>query len=279
MKRYLLSCLTLVLLAGLCRANENVKPSKVPFELLKSHHIAVMVKVNGKGPYRVIFDTGAPFMLLSGKIAKESGVLPKNFKRPFLALFGMISDKPLPVKSLEVGDVKAEGLATMVMDHPTVKALAEVVGPLEGIIGFSFFARYKLTIDYQAKELTFVPTRFEPPADIMQNMQKLMMAIAAKEKPAKKVLAPAGQWGFSVAKAAGDQESGVLVKEVLADSAAAAGGLQKGDRLLTLDDRWTDTVLDCYTAASFVPAGAEAKLRIRRDGKEMELTVRPKKGF
>jgi hypothetical protein len=279
MKRYLVSCLALVLLANLCRADEEVKPIKVPFELLKSHHIAVMVKINGKGPYRLIFDTGAPFMLMSGKIAKESGVLPKNFKRPLFALFGVISDKPFKVESLEIGDVKARGLLTMVMDHPTVKALAEVVGPLEGIVGFSFFARYKMTIDYQAKELTFIPTRYEPPADIMKSMEKMMMAIAAKEKPPKKVLAPAAQWGFRVTKEAGDQEAGVLVKEVLPGSAAAAAGLQEGDRLLTLDDRWTDTVLECYTAASFVLPGTEARLRIQRKGKEMELKVRPQKGL
>src|SRR5579862_2274651 len=51
------------------------KPITVPFEMLKSGHITVMVKVNGKGPYRLIFDTGAPLTLINGKLAKESGVL------------------------------------------------------------------------------------------------------------------------------------------------------------------------------------------------------------
>jgi len=32
---------------------------KVPFELLKSGHMAGNVKVNGKGPFKLIFDTGA----------------------------------------------------------------------------------------------------------------------------------------------------------------------------------------------------------------------------
>src|SRR5207302_5303192 len=35
-------------------------PATVPFELLETKHMAVKIKLNGKGPYRVIFDTGAP---------------------------------------------------------------------------------------------------------------------------------------------------------------------------------------------------------------------------
>ena len=45
----------------------------------------------------------------------------------------------------------------MVMDHPTVEAISKTVGPIDGIVGFPFFARYRMTLDYQAKKLTFVP--------------------------------------------------------------------------------------------------------------------------
>ena len=36
----------------------SAKPIVVHFELLPTKHIVVNVKVNGKGPYRLIFDTG-----------------------------------------------------------------------------------------------------------------------------------------------------------------------------------------------------------------------------
>ena len=42
------------------KKKEAPKASVVKFELLKSGHMAVDVKVNGKGPYKLIFDTGAP---------------------------------------------------------------------------------------------------------------------------------------------------------------------------------------------------------------------------
>ncbi len=49
------------------------KPVTVPFEMLKTKHMAIMIKVNGKGPYRVIFDTGSPVVLLNNKTAKNAG--------------------------------------------------------------------------------------------------------------------------------------------------------------------------------------------------------------
>ena len=51
------------------------KPVVVPFELLPSGHMTVMVKVNGEGPYRLILDTGAPITLIDNKVAKAAGLL------------------------------------------------------------------------------------------------------------------------------------------------------------------------------------------------------------
>src|SRR5262249_18393518 len=144
---------------------------------------------------------------------------------------------------LEVGDARADNLEVIVMDHPTVSLIAKHMGPIEGIVGFSFFGRFRTTIDYQKKVMTFVPTSYRPP-DLMKNMFKILMSASEK-----KLVAPAGQWGFRVHKDTKDVEAGVSVKEVLSGSPAARAGLQAGDRLLTLAGRWTDTVPDCYLAA------------------------------
>src|SRR5262249_6837927 len=124
---------------------DEVKPVVVPFELLKSGHMATMIKINGKGPYRVIFDTGAPVSLLNNTEAKESDKL-KDRPKPAFTCFGSMGQ--VKIKSLEVGDLKAEDTAAIVMDRPTVEAISKALGPIEGIIGFPFFARYKMTLDY-----------------------------------------------------------------------------------------------------------------------------------
>jgi hypothetical protein len=274
MKRFLAAALLTASFAAIAPAADNkAKPVTVPFELIKSKHIAVKIKINGAGPYRVIFDTGAPVCLINNKIAKASGVLPKKFKPSPFAIFGIAGQ--FKIKSLEVGDIKAKNISTIVMDHPTVELISKVLGPIDGLIGFPFFARYKLTIDYQAKTLTFVPTEYKP-SDVML---KLMESLMQRGKQRTKVLVPAAQWGFKVYKDDEEEESGVTVKAVLTGSAAAKAGLEVGDRLLSLDGRWTDTVAECYRAAGRVKAGTAAKVVIKRKDKELVLTVKPVVGI
>ncbi|MBP3955155.1 aspartyl protease family protein [Gemmata sp. G18] len=252
------------------------KPIVVPFELLKSRHMAIQVKINDKGPYRLIFDTGAPTNLVNNKIAKASGILSKEDKGG-LPLFGA-SMGAKTIKKLEIGDLKLEGMPTMVMDHPTVAAIADVVGPVEGIIGFPFFARYKMTIDYEKKEMTLTPSGYVP-GDAMQGLMDKLMGASKGTKPEPNVVAPAAVWGFDVSRDKDDEDAGVVVGKVLAKSPAAIGGLKEGDRLLTLDGRWTDTIADTFLAASLVKPGKAVTLVVKRDGKEKKLTVTPGKGL
>src|SRR5205814_1211873 len=121
-------------------------PITVPFELLKSRHMVVSVLLNGKGPYRLIFDTGAPVMLINNRIAKDSGTIDDKTKKPPFSMFGAMGQ--FTIDSLEIGKLKAAGVSTMVMDHPTVDAISKVFGPIDGIVGHPFFARYKMTVDY-----------------------------------------------------------------------------------------------------------------------------------
>ena len=265
----------LLALAGPGRAADAPKPATVSFELLKTKHITVRVKINGKGPYRVIFDTGAPMSLLNNKVARLSGMVAKNARPPLFSLFGSMG--PTAIRTLELGDLKLQGTSAVVMDHPTVELISRALGPIEGIVGFPFFARFKMTIDYQAKTITFVPNGFKPP-DAMEAMMANMMAVA-EENPQPKVLSPAAQWGLVLRKEKGDEEAGVTVRDVLAGSAAAAGGLKPGDRLLTLEGRWTDSLRDAYLAASYVKPGTAAKVVVKRDGKELELKVKPRRGL
>lgn len=263
----------LVLLAGLPAAAAEkaagAKPVEVPFHLLKTKHIALDIKVNGKGPYRVIFDTGAPMSVLNNALAKEAGITVKR------ALFGSL---PTEIKTLEVGGLKAENLPVIIMDHPLVELMSKEkdIGPLYGIVGFPFFSRYKMTLDYKAKKLTFVPNGFDPP-DVMKGLEAALEGMMSG-KPETQILAPAAQWGMTAEKGK-DDDAGVTVKEVMPGGAAAAAGLKAGDRLLTLDGRWTDSLADLYTAAGFVKPGTTVKVVITRDKKEMTLTVKPKAGL
>jgi membrane-associated protease RseP (regulator of RpoE activity) len=280
--------LAVVLSAGLARADdkpaakeEAPKPQAVKFDLVTSGHFIVKAKINGHGPYNLIFDTGAPTSLITPKVAKEAGLTKDATDKPLIPLFGMGGQ--VKIKDFQVGDVKAEGVSAMIMNHPTVEAFSEAFkekyGSIEGIVGFPFFARYKMTVDYKNQEMTFVPSGYKP-GDVMQDlMQTVMGSFGSGGKPQPKVAAPAGLWGLELAKGKSDDGAGVDVKAVLDGGPAAAAGLKTGDRILTIDGRWTDSLADAYQATSFVKPGTPAVVVVKRDGKEVKLTVSPKTGL
>ncbi len=283
MKKLLASLLLIPLGFNFVRADEKPlekpKTQTVKFELVPSGHFIVSVKLNGNGPYNLIFDTGAPTTLITPRIAKDAKVAGDAKDKPLIPLFGMMGQ--VKVKEFTVGDVNAKNVPAMIMDHPTVKAFSQEYekkyGSIEGIVGFPFFAQFKMTVDYSAKEMTFTPNGYKA-ADVMQDLMQTMMS-SMGSKPQPRVAAPAGLWGLELTKPSDDEADGVNVKTVFAGTAAAAAGLKAGDRVLTIDGRWTDSVPDAYTATSYVTPGKSVHVVVKRGGKEVKLTVTPKIGL
>ena len=253
-------------------AKTTVK-AMVPFSMLPSNHMVVQATINGKGPYRLIFDLGAPITLLSNQVSEASGVVKADAPRSFL--FSMRGEAE--VAKLQVGDLTTTKLPVIVLDHPALKILGEVPGrPVDGIIGFTFFARYRTTIDYQANQMTFEPIDF-PIRDLLRELPD---RLAGPKTIRRRVLAPGGFWGLRLAKTTGNINSaGVPIVAVLPGSPAALAGLQPGDVLTTLNNRWTTSVADVYAAVADVQPGRDVSVVILRDGKEQTLTVKPVEGI
>jgi hypothetical protein len=250
-------------------------PAVVPFEMLPSNHMVVNVKFNDKDKvFRLIFDLGSPITLLTNKAAEESGAVSKNSPK---SIFFGIREQGVSVDKIELGELKGEKLPVMVMDHPTLKVLSGFLGkPLDGILGYTFFARYKTTIDYQTKKMTFTPVKFEV-GDLMKDMTARMQG----PKVAKTIyLASAGLWGFSVgAPTGGVHSEGVPITTITVRSPAAEAGLKVGDILTVLDGRWTTTIADTYAAAADAPPRQKVTAVVLRDGKEVTLSITPKEGL
>ncbi len=252
-------------------ASARAKPASVPFDLVASNHMVVKAKVNGQGPYRLVFDLGAPITLLGNKAGEESGTIPKDAPKSFL--MGMRSEGE--IQTLEVGNLTATKLPVVVLDHPTLKALGGFLGkPLDGIIGFTFFARYRTTIDYQSKVMTFEPVNFA-----VKNLLKDLPERLAGPKVAKRrTLSPAGVWGLTLGEQVGDGE-GVAIKTVRNGSPAQIAGLRPGDVLTGFDGRWTASIADVYAAAQAVEGTGPVEVVLRRAGVEERIPVQPVNGF
>lgn len=248
------------------------EPARVSFSMLPSNHMLVRATLNGKGPYRLIFDLGAPITLLSNRAAEESGTVKGDAPRSFL--FSMRGEAE--VAEMKVGELTAEKLPVVVFDHPALKVLGQVLGqPVDGIIGFTFFARYKTTIDYQINEMTFEPVDFE----VRDLMRDLPDRLAGPKVARRVVTAPGGLWGIRLGPAEGGLSSpGTPIVEVLDDSPAQAAGLKVGDVLTTIDGRWTTSPADVHEAAAAVAPGQSVAVGVLRDGEERVLEIRPADG-
>jgi membrane-associated protease RseP (regulator of RpoE activity) len=254
---------------GLAQEAGRPKAVTIPFELVASNHIVVRAKVNGKGPFRLVFDLGAPVTLLGNKAAEESGAVAKDAPKSFL--MGMRGEGK--IETLDVGDLSARNIPVIVLDHPTLKVLGGFLGrPLDGIIGFTFFARYRTTIDYQAKTMILEPVDFA----VKNLLEDLPNRLAAPKVARRVVIAPGGLWGLELGEASGD---GVTIRAVSPGSPADQAGLKPGDLLTELDGRWTTTANDVFAAVQGVAAGKVAKVVVIRDGKELRVEVRPVAGI
>ena len=59
------------------KPKEKGKSYEIPYKLTATNHIMVRLKLNGKGPFNFIVDTGAPALFVATKVAKKAGTEPQ----------------------------------------------------------------------------------------------------------------------------------------------------------------------------------------------------------
>src|SRR5207237_10902325 len=113
----------------------------------------------------------------------------------------------------------------------------------------------------------------------LQSMIQALMGAAQEQPDQPKVVAAAAQWGIMLRKDTQDIEPGVTIKKVLTNSPAQRAGLQAGDRLLTVDGRWTDSLPDVYRAAALARPGTRIEVTVQRRKDMLIYHVTPRPGI
>lgn len=132
--------------------------AELPFEFL-NNHIFVTVRLDGKEPLRMAFDTGGMNVVVPG-VAKRLGLEGQG------ALQGRgVGEKTEDVALTKVGELR---LGDVVLRDQTfflfpLVGVSEVEGvQVDGIIGYEVFKRFVVRIDYVKKLLTFtLPEAFD----------------------------------------------------------------------------------------------------------------------
>ena len=128
---------------------EGAKSVTLPIRLLNSH-VYVQARVEGKGPYTFIVDTGG-HTLIAPRVAREVG----------LSVFGAGSSSGAGEKTETLGFTRFHEIAlgaVKLTDQPAFvtniydRSIEGI--PVDGMVGFELFARFAVRIDYGAKTMT-----------------------------------------------------------------------------------------------------------------------------
>src|SRR5262245_4652341 len=129
-------------------AAERSAPVTVGFEL-KANLIVVDTKIDGVSK-RFVLDTGASATVIARELAKELA-LKSIEKHSARGAGGDVEVSLVAVKSLDVGGAVVHDVTCAASDISGIEE--RLGGHIDGVLGFNFLSRFKLTIDYKAKKL------------------------------------------------------------------------------------------------------------------------------
>jgi hypothetical protein len=130
----------------------------LPFQLI-NNHIYAKAKVNGKGPFVFIFDTGG-VNVVTPPLAKKLGLKSEGDLKIGGAGTKTMKASITHVKALQVGDAVVDN---QMFIETALNAMADIEGhPMPGMVGFETFRRFITRIDYGAKTITLIdPKHFD----------------------------------------------------------------------------------------------------------------------
>lgn len=147
-------CLLMLVFSCSSLAQTKHKPSaEAPFEFYKNL-IFLEVKINGKGPFNMMLDTGTTPSALDLLTARELELDPKSSGQN-AAGGGTGTNTFYDVKPLNIsiGKLKARNIETSAGD---LSAISNALGkPLHGVLGHSFLNNRIIQIDYPKRLVRF----------------------------------------------------------------------------------------------------------------------------
>src|SRR5262249_5249111 len=265
--------LAVVCLVAPLRAGEDkkieAKPLRVPYTVTNTKHVMVRAKINGKGPYNFIVDTGAPALFGATAVCTKLGIKPDRKGWGTFDRFDIEGGVSLPKFKARVEDpFQLQGMNGL--------GLAGAV--LHGIIGYTVLAKFRIELDLTRDKMAWTPLAFDPPAplgvggkgapgewDALGGIMKMLGALIGKQPQAD--VTTRGFLGIDLL----DDNKGVFVKTLLEKGPAAAGGVKVGDRITKFQGKTVRDLDGIRQLAAKVATGESVKLTVERDGKAHEI--------
>jgi hypothetical protein len=257
---------------------EEPKTMLVPYRLTVPKHVLIRAKINGKGPFNFILDTGAPTVFITNKVAEKAGVKPdKNGAAAFDRL------------EIEGGVVvpSAKGRVEDLFQLEGMNGLGLAGAEVHGVIGYSVLARYRIEFDFTRDKLAWTPLDYDPKAPMgiggkggqggqLEMMGQIMKALGGMlGKKANPDYVFRGFLGLELS----DADEVIIVKAVIGSGPASKAGVMAGDRIKKVQDRTVLNVEDVERFARRIQPGEEIKLTIERGGQTKTIAFTTAEGL
>jgi hypothetical protein len=250
----------------------------VPYRLTEVQHVLVRAKINGKGPFNFIVDTGAPALFVAVPVCKKLDIKADRYGWGTFDRF-----------EIEGGVVeqKARGRVETPFQLEGMNGLGLAGAELHGIIGYNLLARYRLEFDFTKDKMKWTQLSYNPPPpvglggkgsaagglDALGSLMKWVGAFLGKKSAPELVFR--GFFGMELAAA----DDAIEVKSVLAKSPANQAGLQAGDRITHFQNKAVASLADVHRLSRAITAGKAARLRVTRGTDTKEITVKLGEGL
>ena len=136
-----------------CPNDSSIEGAKTTVPIVFDGEIIVQAKINGKGPFGFILDTGGHDILTPDAV-KAIGLKAEGAGRSGGAGEGKVSEQYARVEQMQIGGMtmRNQTFTVIPLTYETVEQGARP--PLAGILGLEIFERFAVRIDYRAQTLT-----------------------------------------------------------------------------------------------------------------------------
>ncbi len=115
--------------------------------------IIVQVMVNDRGPFRFVIDTGASMTIISPGAAKRAGISSSGVNAKARGAGGHLDATVIKIRSLRLGTLLHTNLPAAIVSLAMLNRTPRL--KLDGILGYNLLRRYRVTIDYPRRTLSF----------------------------------------------------------------------------------------------------------------------------